>query len=80
MADTINATCYGGIDVPLEDFSDAKLGFNPETSKLFAIFFLFLLKKQRDAGSNSNVSFVLSFYKNYVTSRNWLLVLFYWHN
>jgi hypothetical protein len=39
MADTTNATCYGGIDVPHFSLSGAKIGINPETSKLFSIFF-----------------------------------------
>ena len=47
MADTTNATYDGGIDVPLEDFSDTKFGINSVTSKLFAINFYFYSKTKR---------------------------------
>jgi hypothetical protein len=40
MADTTNATYDGGIDVPHWNLSGAKIGINPETDKLFSIFFL----------------------------------------
>jgi hypothetical protein len=39
MADTTNATYDGGIDVPHECLSDAKIGINSETAKLFSIYF-----------------------------------------
>jgi hypothetical protein len=39
MADTTNATCYGGIDVPHFSLSGAKISIIPETSKHFSIFF-----------------------------------------
>ena len=65
MADTTNATYDGGIDVPHCSLSSAKIGINSETSKLFAIIF-HLFTYERDAGSNSCVSFVLSYYNNYV--------------
>ena len=45
MADTTNATYDGGIDVPHECLSGAKIGINPETSKQFPKFNI----KQRDA-------------------------------
>lgn len=38
LADTINATCYGGIDVPHMYLSGAKISINPETSKQFQKF------------------------------------------
>lgn len=50
MADTTNATYDGGIDVPHECLSGAKISIIPETSKLFSIFFSDGIKKQRDAG------------------------------
>jgi len=40
MADTTNATYDGGIDVPHWNLSGANIGINPETDKLFSIFFL----------------------------------------
>ena len=70
MADTTNVTYDGGIDVPHCSLSSAKIGINSETSKLFAIIF-HLFTYERDVGSNSHVSFVLSSYKNYV-------LFFYW--
>jgi hypothetical protein len=39
MADTTNATCYGGIDVPHFSLSGAKISIISETAKLFSIFF-----------------------------------------
>jgi len=39
MADTTNATYDGGIDVPHECLSDAKISIISETSKLFSIYF-----------------------------------------
>ena len=33
MADTTNATYYGGIDVPLEDFSGAKISILSDIAK-----------------------------------------------
>jgi len=39
MADTINATYDGGIDVPHECLSGAKISINSETAKLSSIFF-----------------------------------------
>ena len=39
MADTTNATYDGGIDVPHECLSSAKININPEASKHFSIFF-----------------------------------------
>ena len=39
MADTTNATYDGGIDVPHECLSGAKISINPETAKLSSIFF-----------------------------------------
>jgi hypothetical protein len=39
MADTINATYDGGIDVPHECLSGAKIGINNETAKHFSVFF-----------------------------------------
>jgi hypothetical protein len=39
MADTTNATCYGGIDVPHFSLSGAKIIINVETAKLSSIFF-----------------------------------------
>lgn len=44
MADTTNATYDGGIEVPHECLSGAKIGINPETSKHFSIFFKMLQK------------------------------------
>jgi hypothetical protein len=38
MADTTNATCYGGIDVPHFSLSGAKISINHETSKQFPKF------------------------------------------
>jgi hypothetical protein len=38
MADTTNATCYGGIDVPHMYLSTAKISIIPETSKQFTTF------------------------------------------
>jgi hypothetical protein len=35
MADTTNATCYGGIDVPHWKLSAAKIDIIPETHKHF---------------------------------------------
>jgi hypothetical protein len=49
MADTTNATCYGGIDVPHFSLSGAKISIIPETAKLFFIIFQ-MAQKQRDAG------------------------------
>ena len=46
MADTTNATYDGGIDVPHECLSGAKISIISETSKQFPKF----NKKQRDAG------------------------------
>ena len=46
LADTTNATCYGGIDVPHRCLSAAKIDINTETSKQFPKFNI----KQRDAG------------------------------
>jgi hypothetical protein len=39
MADTTNATYDGGIDVPHECLSDAKISIISETAKLFSIYF-----------------------------------------
>jgi hypothetical protein len=39
MADTTNATCYGGIDVPHFSLSGAKISIIYETAKLFSIYF-----------------------------------------
>ena len=39
MADTTNATYDGGIDVPHECLSGAKISIIPETAKLSSIFF-----------------------------------------
>jgi hypothetical protein len=39
MADTTNATYDGGIDVPHECLSGAKIIINSETSKHFSTFF-----------------------------------------
>ena len=39
MADTTNATYDGGIDVPHECLSGAKISIIPETAKLFSIYF-----------------------------------------
>jgi hypothetical protein len=49
MADTTNATCYGGIDVPHFSLSGAKISIISETAKLFSIYFQ-MTQKQRDAG------------------------------
>jgi hypothetical protein len=38
MADTINATYDGGMDVPLDDFSVANISTLSETTKLFFRF------------------------------------------
>ena len=46
MADTTNATYDGGIDVPHDCLSGAKISINSETSKQFPKF----NKKQKDAG------------------------------
>ena len=46
MADTTNATYDGGIDVPHECLSGAKISIKHETSKQFPKFNI----KQRDAG------------------------------
>jgi len=39
MADTTNATCYDGIDVPHFSLSDAKINIISETAKLSFIYF-----------------------------------------
>ena len=62
MADTTNATYDGGIDVPHECLSGANISINHETSKQFQIFNI----KQREASIKSRLSYVLSYYKNYV--------------
>ena len=66
MADTTNATYDGGIDVPHECLSGAKISINPETSKHFSIFFFRWHKKQRGAGLHL-VPYVLSYYKNSIS-------------
>ena len=48
VTDTINATSCGGIDVPHECLSAAKIGINSETTKFFGENFL-LNEKRRDA-------------------------------
>jgi hypothetical protein len=63
MVDTINATYNGGIDVPLDDFSTANISTLSETTKLFSDF---NIKKQR-GGKKSHLSYVPSFYNNYIT-------------
>jgi hypothetical protein len=48
MADTTNATCYGGIDVPHMYLSTAKISIISETAKHFPIFFYDGIKTKRD--------------------------------
>jgi hypothetical protein len=62
MADTTNATYDGGIDVPHECLSGANISINPETSKQFPKFNI----KQRDPDHKIRISYVLSYYKNYL--------------
>jgi hypothetical protein len=62
MADTTNATYDGGIDVPHECLSGAKIIINSETSKQFPKF----NKKQRETWLNASLSFVLSYYNKYI--------------
>lgn len=64
LADTINATYDGGIDVPHECLSGAKISIIPETSKQFPKFNI----KQREASIKSRLSYVLSYYNKYVQS------------
>ena len=67
MADTINATYDGGIDVPHDCLSGAKIGINPETAKLSSIFFQMAQKNKGAQAMKTYVPYVLSFYKNYVS-------------
>jgi hypothetical protein len=46
MADTTNATYDGGIDVPHECLSGAKISIIPETSKLFPNYFSLTTKNK----------------------------------
>ena len=62
MADTTNATYDGGIDVPHRYLSGAKININHETSKQFPKFNI----KQREGSIETSLSYVLSYYKNYV--------------
>jgi len=63
MADTINATSYGGINVPHECLSDAKISIINESSKKIKIFY----KKTKRDGFNAHLSYVLSYYKNSIS-------------
>ena len=75
MADTTNATYDGGIDVPHECLSDAKISIVFETSKISPYF---LIKTKRD-GFNTHLSYVLSYYNNYISiyrNTRWLQNLF----
>jgi hypothetical protein len=62
MADTKTAAYNGGILVPHECLSDAKIRRIPETSKHFPKFNI----KQREASIKSRLSYVLSYYNNYM--------------
>jgi hypothetical protein len=72
MADTTNATYDGGIDVPHCSLSGAKISIISETSKLFQYFFY---EKQRETGFNASLSYVLSYYNNYVN-----FLVYYYQN
>ena len=63
MADTINATYDGGIDVPHECLSGAKISIIPETSKQFPKF----NKKKGTQAMKTCVTYVLSYYNNSYT-------------
>jgi hypothetical protein len=52
MADTKTAAYNGGILVPHECLSGAKISINPETAKFFSIIFM-MAQKQRGAGSEN---------------------------
>jgi hypothetical protein len=63
MADTINATYDGGIDVPHWNLSGANISINHETSKLFSIYFSDGTKNNGTQALKTCIPFVLSYYK-----------------